>query len=71
MFSTESQSFADDIAFYSANPTLSNIVSTLNIDLDKLDQTLSRKELLLNHYHLSGSDNIIIVEVTEGPLSSM
>ena len=48
MFSTGSQSFADDITSYTANPTLSNIVSTLNIDLDKLDQYLSRKELLLN-----------------------
>ena len=40
--------FADDIAFYTANPTLSNVVSTLNNDLDELDQYLSRKGLLLN-----------------------
>ena len=48
MFRTDNQVFADDIAFYAANPTLSSIVSTLNNDLDKLDQYLSRKELLLN-----------------------
>ena len=48
VFSTDSQLFADDIAFYTANPTLSNVVSTLNDDQDKLDQYLSRKGLLLN-----------------------
>ena len=48
MFSTDSQLFADDIAFYTANPSLSHVVSTLNNDLDKLDQYLSRKGLLVN-----------------------
>ena len=48
VFSTESQLFADDIDFYTANPSLSNVVSTLNNDLDKLDQYLSGKGLLLN-----------------------
>ena len=43
-----SQLFADDIAFHTANPSLSNVVSTLNNDRDKLDQYLSRKGLLLN-----------------------
>ena len=48
VFSTDSQLFADNIAFYTANPSLSHVVSTLNNDLDKLDQYLSRKGLLLN-----------------------
>ena len=48
VFSTDSQLFADDIAFYTANPSLSHVVSTLNSDLDKLDQYLSRKGLLLD-----------------------
>ena len=48
VFTTDSQLFADDIAFYTANPSLSHVVSTLNNDLDKLDQYLSRKGLLLN-----------------------
>ena len=48
VFSTDSQLFADDIAFYTAKPSLSHVVSTLSNDLDKLDQYLSRKGLLLN-----------------------
>ena len=44
VFSTDSQLFADDIA----SASLFNVVSTLNSDLDKLDQYLSRKGLLLN-----------------------
>ena len=35
-------------SFYTVNPSLSHVVSTLNSDLDKLDQYLSRKGLLLN-----------------------
>ena len=48
VFRTDSQVFADDIAFYTANPTLSNVVSTLKNNLDKLDQYLSRKGRLPN-----------------------
>ena len=48
VFSTDSQLLANDIAFYTANLSLSNVVSALINDLDKLDQYLSRKALLLN-----------------------
>ena len=35
-------------SFYTANPSLSHVVSSLNNNLEKLDQYLSRKLLLLN-----------------------
>ena len=48
MTSTDRQLFADDTAFYTTSPSLSNVVSILNNDLDKLDQHLSGKGLFLN-----------------------